>query len=344
MWRLSGSRIGLDRGRIAGVDALGDDEVEQLLDVERVALGPRGDELDEGVADRFALAAQQLLQLRADELRDVVGLHAVEGELAEAGAAFDAEAAAGRRRRPVGEHEQHGQRRRRPDEDLEQVARQLVDPVAVLEHGDDRRLRRTAPAGTIASRSSSDVLRSLASKPRVRSVSGIDSPTTSLSSGVRATSARSMAASCRFRAAIWRSAGSSSLRPNRRRQISRQTKYGVLVPNAWHSPNATMWPPRRTSRTNSATSRDLPMPASAAMPTTRPWPATASAWRARSSASSCWRPTRPSSNRVLRRDARSSEPLSDQTSTGSALPLTVRSGSRSQMNASPASSRTSPAT
>ncbi len=86
------------------------------------------------------------------------------------------------------------------------------------------------------------------------------------------------------------------------------------------------------------------MPASAAIPTMHPRPSTASAIRASSSPSSRWRPTRPSSNLVLRREARSSEPSSDQTSTGSALPLSLRSGRRSQMKASPAASRTGPDT
>ena len=54
--------------------------------------------------------------------------------------ALDPESAPGLRGGTVGEDEQDGQVRRRAHEHLEQVPRQLVDPMAVLEHGDERRL------------------------------------------------------------------------------------------------------------------------------------------------------------------------------------------------------------
>ena len=124
--------------------------------------------------------------------------------------------------------------------DLEQVARQLVDPVAVLEDGDHRRLR-----GSRAQADREQVLERRLAQLRVEPAGQVGvrdrQPDDVARAAARARRApRSTAASCRRRAAIWRSVESSSSRPNRRRQISRHTKYGVLVPYAWHSPNATV--------------------------------------------------------------------------------------------------------
>ena len=63
--------------------------------------------------------------------------------------------------------------------------------------------------------------------------------------------------------------------------------------------SATSRPRRRADRTNSATSRDLPIPASAAMPTIRPSPAIVSSRASSRRASSARRPMSGSSNRVL---------------------------------------------
>ena len=97
--------------------------------------------------------------------------------------------------RSIGQDDQHRQAGGRPAEDLEQVARQRVDPVAVLEDEDERLARRPGAAGTVARRSSSDALRSFASSAPSASLSGISSPRTVSSSGARATSAGSIAVS-----------------------------------------------------------------------------------------------------------------------------------------------------
>jgi hypothetical protein len=195
-----------------------------------------------------------------------------------------------------------------------------------------------------ARRSSSDVLRSLASKVAVSSVSGISSPTTPPRSGRRATSPGSIAPTRARRAATWVSASPSSSTPSSRRQTSRHTKYALLAPNDWHSPIATRRPRRRTSRTNSATRRDLPMPASAAIPTAWPVPEDARASASSRAASSSIRPASGSSNRRRRREARSSDPVRAWATMGEALPLTVRSPIGCQVNASPAAVLTVSAT
>ena len=85
---------------------------------------------------------------------------------------LEPEPAARRGCRPVGEHEQHGQRGRRADEGREQVARERADPVTVLEHDHDELARPHGPCRQSASRPSSDVLRSLASNERGEVVVG----------------------------------------------------------------------------------------------------------------------------------------------------------------------------
>ena len=128
-----------------------------------------------------------------------------------------------------------------------------------------------------ASRFSSDVLRSLASNELVSSVSGIDRPSTTSRSGARATSAGSIVRERlleRLRPA--RRSGSVLGQPEQRppdlapdevaRASSRRT-------DTRRTRRRT--PRRRASRTNSAISRDLPIPASAEMPTISPRPAAA---------------------------------------------------------------------
>ena len=111
---------GLHGVGVGGVDALGDDVVEELLDVERVALGPRRDELDERIRD-LGLLADELLHLGADQLGHLVGLHAVQRKLAEPGQPLHAEPATRLRRGAVGEDEQDRQGRGGARQDPEQV-------------------------------------------------------------------------------------------------------------------------------------------------------------------------------------------------------------------------------
>ena len=67
------------------VDPLAADEVEQFLDVERIPLRPRGHELDER-GRRCRVAAEHLLQLRADQLRRVMVIELGERDLARSAA------------------------------------------------------------------------------------------------------------------------------------------------------------------------------------------------------------------------------------------------------------------
>ena len=141
LWRLSGSRT-LERAvGIRGVDSLRDDVAEQLLDVEGVAFGARGEQLDQCLGHVVTVTAE-LCDLALDELRDVSVRHEVKRQLGEAGKALEAEAPARFDRRPIGDHEQHRQPDGDPRQDLEQVARQLVDPVAVLEDDGERPVGR----------------------------------------------------------------------------------------------------------------------------------------------------------------------------------------------------------
>ena len=88
---------------------------------------------------------EHLRELRANERGGVIGVEAVEDELLEVWDPLDSEPAAGGRLRSIGEDEQHRQRGRRPPERLEQVARKRVDPVAVLQHEDERLSIRAGP-------------------------------------------------------------------------------------------------------------------------------------------------------------------------------------------------------
>ena len=113
------------------------DVVDQLLEVERVSLRPLEHELDQlgGGADRLA---EQLLQLGPQHQVGVARGELGEAELLEVGDSFEPEPSAGLVRRPVGQHEQHRQRRGREDQFFEEVAGERVDPVAVLEDDGQR--------------------------------------------------------------------------------------------------------------------------------------------------------------------------------------------------------------
>ena len=122
---------------VLGVDALAADVVEELLDVERVALGARRHQVDErlrrpgacseellelGVGEPFGIRLRELRQLDLPELRQLLE------------AQLDT--------RAVVEHDEHRQLESGTGEHLQQVTRQRVDPVAVLEHQHERLLAR----------------------------------------------------------------------------------------------------------------------------------------------------------------------------------------------------------
>ena len=110
-----------DGRRVARVDAEAVDEADQLLEVERIALGSGHHQLDQlGGHDRTV--SEQLAEL---PLRHEAGLSRFEGvedHLGELGEAFQPEPAPGRIGRAVGDEEEHRQIRGRSDEHFEQVA------------------------------------------------------------------------------------------------------------------------------------------------------------------------------------------------------------------------------
>ena len=114
----------------------------------------------------------------------------------------------------------------------------------------------------------------------------------------------------------------------------------MLTPNAAHSPTRVRTPPARAWPTSSATSRDLPIPASPDTPTTRPLRVASVATNAPSSAvSSAARPTIG----LLCRSSRPRRAAGARTAkavTAWSLPLTVSGGKASHANASAAASRT----
>ena len=106
-------------------------------------------------------------------------------QLLELREAREREALRERRLGPVGEDEQHGRRVDGARDHVEQVARERVEPVAVLEHEHERLASAALARRQSASRFSSEVLRSFASNELVSSVSGIGRPSSASSSGAR---------------------------------------------------------------------------------------------------------------------------------------------------------------
>ena len=136
----------LDRregARVADVDLVAADVVEELLDVERVSLGAGGDQLDERGDLGLGLGCGRR-NPRAAELLRLLGGERRERELREVRKLGEAETAArlAVRGRAIGDHDQHAQRPGRTRKDLEQIPRERIDPVAVLEHENDRLLGR----------------------------------------------------------------------------------------------------------------------------------------------------------------------------------------------------------
>ncbi len=91
------------------------------------------------------------------------------------------------------------------------------------------------------------------------------------------------------------------------------------------SPQATVTPVAERLRTTSAISRDLPRPASAAIPTTRPAPPSTSSSACSNTAISESRPTIGSGYLISLFASPRRSPTMLRTRTGSALPLTARS-------------------
>ena len=228
---------------------------------------------------------------------------------------------------------------RRPSAEprAEQVARELVDPVAVLED-DDERLVRCRAARHDARRSSSDALRSFASNERVSSrVRDCEADDRRRGAARGRRGPGSIAPSSRLeRRDLGSVPGSSSSSRSTRRQTSRQREVRSC---SCRTPGTRRR--RRAGRVDGRRAR-TPRPAATCPSRLGRDPENAAASRVGIGQRGVQRRRAPrgarrapSSNRILRRDARSSEPWSASRHDRLALPLTVRSGRRSQMNASP---------
>ena len=108
-------------GLVLEVDALAADEVEQLLDVERVAARACRDQLDQRLG-RLGARTEELFELDADQPLGVLGFEIGQRELRELRQPGETEVAAGLRARAVVEDPQHREPDASPHEDLEEVA------------------------------------------------------------------------------------------------------------------------------------------------------------------------------------------------------------------------------
>ena len=115
------------------------DEVEQLFDIKRVSLGACGDEFDESLW-WIGVGFDELLELRPHQQHRMLMVELRKRNLPEMRKAFDAERGTGIGTRTVGKDDQDGQRRKRPGEHPEEIARKRVEPVTILEHEHERAL------------------------------------------------------------------------------------------------------------------------------------------------------------------------------------------------------------
>ena len=163
--RLSGRSSAAQGARVAGVDPLVLHVVEQLLGVERVALGARS---VTSVAQRLGALARRGRQPRARSATAISPSSSARqpSPRVAPGSAARPEPLARAGLGPVGEHHEHRQRRQvrapRPPAGRATAGRASGSPRARSASGS----RPAARAGSVTSRSSSDVLRSLASKRR----------------------------------------------------------------------------------------------------------------------------------------------------------------------------------
>ena len=125
------------RGLVLEIDSLARDVVQELLDVEGIPLGATVDERHER-RGRLGIPTDDLGELRADEVVQLIVTQGRERELVELRERLDAQRLAHVRARSIGEHDEHPLGHDRARDLDEQVARELVEPVAVLHHQDQR--------------------------------------------------------------------------------------------------------------------------------------------------------------------------------------------------------------
>ena len=139
-----------ERALVGRVDLLRVDVVEELLDVERVSLRAADDELERGTARPSRSSPSSCASFAARQLGHLARRRAsVERQLLDLRAAAPGRAPAAAR--PRGGRRARAARARRRDgarDDVEQVARERVEPVAVLEH-EHERLGRGARAQAV---------------------------------------------------------------------------------------------------------------------------------------------------------------------------------------------------
>ena len=135
--RLGGSSSASGSTDAVGPRGVGDDVVDELLEVEGVALGAtdhRGEDLRLGPA-----SGEHPVPL-VDQRRRRLGIERLQHQVGDV-VAPDGQAGQGRAVGPRGDDQQHACRRADPGQHLQQVARQRVEPVRVL-HDDSHRAGR----------------------------------------------------------------------------------------------------------------------------------------------------------------------------------------------------------
>ena len=123
---------------VGGADALILNIVDHLVDVERVALRARGDALHEA-GGQHAPCAKHVAELHADQPLGLTQAKLTQVQLAEVRQAGHAQAGLLALRGPVGQQQQNWPINDRARHQLQQIVGELVDPVAILDHQQERR-------------------------------------------------------------------------------------------------------------------------------------------------------------------------------------------------------------
>ena len=210
-----------ERRLVARIDALARDEIQQLLDVEGIALRALGDELDE-CGGRVRVGAEKLAELRADQLRRRPGVELGERrarQLRQVLRPMPPTSVAPGDRRARSAPEATRARARAPRADRATAGRASGNPRARAPAAPRRARARGIGKQAIRARSCAASRRTA-----VSSLSRIGRSSSAPSSGARATSEASIAASSRSSALHLLLVARSSSRPNSVDQISRQTK------------------------------------------------------------------------------------------------------------------------
>ena len=101
------------RALVLWIDAMAADVVEELLDVERISLGARKNEIYQS-RGWLSFHAKHLPKLCPDQQHRMIAVQLGERNLVEMRKTFDAQAPTDFRARPVGEQDQNAKRRKRP--------------------------------------------------------------------------------------------------------------------------------------------------------------------------------------------------------------------------------------